>query len=192
MASAVYVLCAVLASLVPLHVAAESSGTADALNAEAMAIVKRFAGTLKPKLKSAIESGGPVNAVEICAVEAPQIAATLSSETGWTVKRVSLKPRNKDSAVADPWEATLLQGFEARLAAGDAPRQLVHSQVVDGRYRFIKAQVTEGLCLNCHGQSLHPAVAAAIKRHYPRDQATGYSLGQVRGAFSLSKKLQRE
>ena len=34
-----------------------------------------------------------------------------------------------------------------------------------------------------------PEVEEALKNHYPEDTATGYSLGQIRGAFSLSKKL---
>jgi hypothetical protein len=32
-------------------------------------------------------------------------------------------------------------------------------------------------------------VKKKIQMHYPHDKATGYSLGQVRGAFSLSKTL---
>jgi hypothetical protein len=41
------------------------------LKSEAMSIVKKFGATLKPQLKSALKSGGAVNAVSVCAVVAP-------------------------------------------------------------------------------------------------------------------------
>jgi membrane protease subunit (stomatin/prohibitin family) len=44
------------------------------LKSEAMSIVKKFGATLKPQLKSALKSGGAVNAVSVCAVVAPQVA----------------------------------------------------------------------------------------------------------------------
>jgi hypothetical protein len=34
-----------------------------------------------------------------------------------------------------------------------------------------------------------PEVLAVIRKHYPEDQATGFKLGQLRGAFTLKKPL---
>jgi hypothetical protein len=39
------------------------------------------------------------------------------------------------------------------------------------------------MCLACHGQTLAPGVAEVLAREYPRDAATGFSAGQLRGAF---------
>lgn len=180
----------VLLSLLLASPLALAEGPTDAaLKAEAAAIVKRFGGSLKPKLVGAIQSGGLANAIDVCAVEAPAIAARLSEETGWQVRRVSLKPRNLSAASPDPFERAVLEQFDQRRADGEDPATLVTAQRVDDHYRFIKAQVVEGLCLNCHGQSLSPEVSEALRQHYPGDTATGYTLGQVRGAFSLVREL---
>jgi hypothetical protein len=56
-------------------------------------------------------------------------------------------------------------------------------------FRFMKAIPTAELCLACHGKDLAPEVAAEIAESYPDDQATGFALGDIRGAFTLSKPL---
>jgi membrane protease subunit (stomatin/prohibitin family) len=48
------------------------------LKSEAMSIVKKFGATLKPQLKSALKSGGAVNAVSVCTVVAPQVAKQIN------------------------------------------------------------------------------------------------------------------
>lgn len=171
------------------HVAAGGTENTAALDAEAAQIVNTFGGMLKPKLKGAIKEGGLANAINVCSVEAPKIAASLSAETGWDVKRVSLKARNKSSAAPDVFERMVLEQFNERQVKGEPASSMMFSDIVDGEYRFMKAQGVQGLCLNCHGQSLQLEVKNALAERYPGDAATGYSLGQVRGAFSLAKPL---
>ncbi len=81
------------------------------LRKEAINIVKTYSGTLKPKLKEAIQTGGLDHAIKICSTEAPKIANNLSGETGWSIRRVSLKPRNKSNAVPDAFERKVLNKF---------------------------------------------------------------------------------
>ena len=47
------------------------------------------------------------------------------------------------------------------------------------------------LCLKCHGAqaTLSPAVKEKLSALYPQDKATGYSLGQIRGAMTIRKPL---
>jgi len=160
-----------------------------ALQAEAMQLVKQFSGTLKPTLKEAFQTGGPGKAIEVCANKAPQIANELSNESAWQIKRVSLKPRNQDDGRADEWETQVLKQFELQQQAGVNPSSMIYSELVDDSYRFMKAQAVEGLCLNCHGTALSEEVSNMLQQYYPDDKATGYSLGEIRGAFSLSKPL---
>ena len=157
--------------------------------AEALGIVKEFGGTLKPQLKKALLASGPENAIKVCSTQAPELAEKLSRETGWEIKRVSLKPRNSKTALPDEWERRVLQQFNARQSKGEGPGKMAYGEIIDDRFRFMKAQGVEPICLKCHGGALTPAVEDALKEHYPDDKATGYSLGQVRGAFSLSKGL---
>lgn len=159
------------------------------LKQEAIGIVKRFGGSLKPELKKAMQSGGPVNAISVCADRAPSIAQQLREDTGWYVRRVSLKARNAATAIPDAWEKKVLQQFDQRQANGESADKMAFAEVVDGRFRFMKAQGVEGVCLNCHAAEIKPEVAAALKETYPDDQARGYTLGQIRGAFSLAKDL---
>jgi hypothetical protein len=159
------------------------------LTLEAESLVQQFAGTLKPQLQAAMQQGGPVHAINVCAEEAPRIARQLSDSSGWQVKRVSLKARNSGTAVPDSWEREILQQFDQRRADGELPQQLSAAAAVNGQFRFMKAQGVEPLCLTCHGETLDPQVRAALQQRYPDDRATGYREGQIRGAFSLSKAL---
>jgi hypothetical protein len=185
------IVCMALALMVlnPLSAISEDQARKAELELEAISIVKRFAGTLKPLLKSAIQSGGLDHAISICSNEAPRIAQQLSRETGWTIKRVSLKPRNSKNAIADPFEQNVLEQFNQRQINGELPETITYSEIIQNRFRFMKAQAVEDICLNCHGKNLNADVAGALTTYYPDDTATGYSKGQIRGAFSLIKNL---
>lgn len=159
------------------------------LNTQAAAIVKQFGGTLKPQLQQALKDGGVKQAIEVCAVKAPQIAKDLSLSSHWQVKRVSLKARNNHDATPDAWEKATLEAFNQRQQQGESTETLVKSEIINNEFRFMKAQGVAPLCLNCHGSELSNDAKAALAQHYPDDQATGYSLGEIRGAFSLTKKL---
>lgn len=159
----------------------------DALIADATGLVKRYAGELKPQLKQALQQGGPAHAIQVCAVQAPQIAARLSAESGWQIKRVSLKPRNVNSATADDWERQVLLAFDEAHARGSDVESLFRADYVAGNFRFMKPQPVEPVCLACHGENLAPEVVESLRRYAPGDTAIGYKLGQIRGAFSLTR-----
>ena len=160
-----------------------------ALKAEAVGIVKQFGGSLKPELKKALKAGGPVHAITVCSTRAPEIAKGLTESTGWSVKRVSLKARNSGSATPDAWERSVLEQFDKRQAEGETANKMAYAEVVDGQYRFMKAQGVEKVCLQCHAANIAPETEKVLKEHYANDAARGYTLGQIRGAFSLTKQL---
>jgi hypothetical protein len=166
----------------------QATASEDAREQEARALVQEFAGRLKPQLQQALQEGGPRKAVEVCASQAPKIADAISLDSGWQVKRVSLRSRNASRATPDFWERAVLERFDARQASGENAANLTDTEVVGGRFRFMQAQATEPLCLICHGQQLADDVREVLQEYYPHDQATGYRAGQVRGAFSLSTR----
>lgn len=171
--------------LVPLNLAADGVE----LEEEASALAAEFIGRLKPQLKQAMQAGGAVNAIDVCAQQAPKIADALSVESGWNVKRVSLKARNASRALPDAWETAVLNEFNRRQAAGENPANIKYSEATNNSYRHMQAQGAQGLCLLCHGENIAADVQQTLDQYYPDDTATGYSLGQVRGAISLSKTL---
>jgi hypothetical protein len=160
---------------------------------EAKALIKEFATTLQGELQGAMKAGGPTEAIAVCKERAPAIAADLSARSGWAVGRTSLKVRNQALNMPDGWETGVLESFEERKAAGEPVDTMAFAEVVevDGakQFRFMKAIPTGQVCLACHGTEITPEVKVALDEQYPGDQARGYSLGDIRGAFSLSKPL---
>ena len=168
---------------------AQNNEPAPDLVAKGQAISEQFVATLQPTLQAAMQAGGPVNAIQVCAVEAPRIAADLSAASGWTVNRVSLRARNQRSAVPDSWEAKVLADFDRRQLAGEPVGQLNTAEIVGDEFRYMQAQAAGALCLTCHGTDLSAEVQSALDQHYPQDMATGYLAGQIRGAISLRTSL---
>jgi len=173
-----------------------AGGTGDAQMAElkknAMAIIKDYATTLKGTLKKTLMKDGPVAAIHVCSNKAGEISRAFSVR-GWTVGRTALKLRNTKMDAPDAWEKATLEMFEKKIAEGADPKKLARAEIVktdNGRvFRFMKAIPVGKPCLTCHGENIKPKVREAIKAGYPDDNATGFKLGQLRGAFTLKKKL---
>ena len=152
-----------------------------------------FAGALKSELVSAMQSGGPIEAIDVCNTRAVLISEEVSLEQGMTLSRVSVRNRNPDNA-PNEWQAAVLDSFEARKFAGEAPATLAWHEVADTgkgkELRFMKAIPTGAVCLACHGETLAPPVEEQLAKLYPEDKATGYSEGDLRGAFVVTKTMQ--
>jgi hypothetical protein len=162
---------------------------------QAAGIANRFGAELMGRLQAAMAQGGPVAAVETCQVEAPAIASRLSRETGWQVHRVGTRVRNPHTGQPDAWEQFALQELDRRVRAGEPSEKLVIATTVKepqgDAHRYMRAIVTGPLCLACHGapEQQSPELRAALGKAYPHDAATGYALGELRGAFSLRKDI---
>ena len=167
---------------------------ADDLLPEARKVATMVPPKLLAVLTTEIEKGGPEGAIGACREKAPAMAKAASEQTGWSIRRVSLNNRNP-KAVPDAWERAVLEDFDRRAAAGESPATLEKGELVteEGKksYRYMKALPTLDLCLKCHGPqaALSPAVKAKLAELYPQDKATGYSVGQIRGAMTIRKPL---
>jgi hypothetical protein len=159
---------------------------------------RKVGSTVPPKLVNVltteIAKNGLASAVEVCNTKSPQMAKNASAETGWAIKRVSLRNRNPQ-AVPDAWERAALEEFDRRAAAGESPATLEKSTLVeqDGKkeFRYVKALPAQAMCLGCHGTAdkIPADVATKIKALYPEDKATGYAAGHIRGAITLRKPV---
>ena len=164
------------------------------LNDDARKTAGGLIQTLGGELKAAMTEGGPVGAIGVCKVKAPEIAAAAMQKTGMKIKRVSPKNRNP-KGVPDEWETQALAALEKRLAAGEKPETLDMHAVVPSangsEFRYAKALVTQPLCLNCHGDpdKMSPDVKARLAAEYPNDKAVGYSAGMIRGLLSIRNPL---
>lgn len=154
--------------------------------------VKEFVGILKGEMKSAMEKGGPVNAISVCSQKAPGVATTIGKKHKLHIARTSLKLRNPGNK-PDDWELAVMKQFEERKARGEPVDKLAHAEVVekDGRkvFRFMKAIPTAEVCMNCHAAEIRHEVASSIGKLYPADQARGYRVGDIRGAVTVVKAM---
>lgn len=160
-----------------------AAGTGDLLE-RSRAIAGDFQQQLGGQLKSAMAEGGPVAAIEVCAEVAPEMAAQASAESGASVGRTALRVRNPGNA-PDADAEQILRAFSERLATGESTPIEHFDTAPDGGTRYMRAIVLQPLCATCHGASLAPAVAEAVAAHYPEDEAVGFAVGELRGAFLI-------
>ncbi|WP_027856709.1 Tll0287-like domain-containing protein [Marinobacterium jannaschii] len=183
----------VLALMVTSTVAVSAGAAEPAeLKAEAKQAMMALAKNLSGELKTAMKSGGPGAAIEVCNTKALPITAQISEQQGWQIGRTSLKLRNAENK-PDAWELKVLQQFADQAAQGANLKTLAYSEVVDvggqQQFRMMKAIPVQDKCLACHGSDIAAPVAAKLQQLYPQDQATGFKAGDLRGAFSLKKML---
>jgi len=158
-----------------------------ALLNEARVQTKQLAQQLQKTLKRSMQADGPVAAISVCNIEAPQIAAGLSTGD-WQVGRTALKIRNPANAAND-WEVAVMQSFSEQLSAGVDPKTLEASKQEGDNFYYMKAIATGPVCLACHGENIAQPLAEKLDQLYPQDQARGFRQGQLRGAFTLIKTL---
>lgn len=181
-----------------LAAAAHSAWAQDA--ASLLVDTRKTALPVLPKvvqaMQAAVQEQGPVGAIPICKQKAPQLLQEMRQQTGWNIRRVSLKTRNPATGTPDAWEVRQLADFNVQVANGAKPEQLEVGEIViasDGKrsYRYMKALPVAEVCLSCHGpvDSLPADLKAALAKDFPQDRATGYSVGQVRGALTVIRPL---
>jgi hypothetical protein len=150
--------------------------------------------TLGKTLKTQIESSGIESAISVCKQVAPAMAEQYTNQSR-TVKRVSLKPRNQSQGTPDEWERKTLEYFNQAQKDGQLATKMEVSALEktdSGQvFRYMKAIPTQAMCLKCHGseQDISANLKQLLTSEYPNDLATGYSLGEVRGAISIQHLL---
>lgn len=148
-------------------------------------LLKQLGGKLKEK----IQTEGLLAAAEFCNAKATTLTeeVNLHQLHGISVKRISLKERNPANKASEE-EAKVLQSMEESLAEKKLPAYVVTED--NGVYSYYKPLVIKnGLCLQCHGDlSTNKELEAFYQKHYPQDKATGYKLGDLRGAILVKIK----
>ncbi len=176
--------------------------TVESAARQARNAIALFQDSLKSRLMEAIQTAGPVSAIGVCNEAAPAIAAETGAASDVVIGRTALKTRNPANA-PDAWERDVLERFETVLAEGVKPASLEATRITtEGEtqssrsmssrsmsLRYMAPIMTGGLCLTCHGEAIAPDIKAEIDRYYPDDQARGFALGDLRGAFTVTVPL---
>ena len=153
---------------------------------------QQLGGQLKNKLKTSLKSNGPVESITVCNIEAEKIALNVSKANNLKVGRTSLKARNP-SNIPDTWEQEKLLYLEQQMQSGVDIKTLEVYEVTKENnekwLRYMKAIPTSEVCLICHGESVVLPIKQRLQDLYPNDQATGYKIGDLRGAFTVKVKM---
>lgn len=184
-----------MTAIAPAMTAKAQDSAADATQQTALArgAAKDLGENLKAQLMTAMKSGGAIAAISVCNTVAPSIASDISTQRGMKVGRTALKVRNPANA-PDAFEMRVLEEFASKIAAGMDASKLEHAETVTengvATFRYMKAiPMAAEPCAACHGTDVKPDVKAAIDKLYPKDEATGFKPGELRGAFSIRQAV---
>lgn len=152
-------------------------------------IADQFQTRLQGELRQALQAGGPVGAIAVCAEVAPAIAEQVGADNDANVRRISLRPRNLSAEAS----GTLRDRLTALAAQPvDAQGRPALTNWVEGEgdsathYTMRAVVMQDQPCAVCHGTAVAPDVRRAIAGRYPADQATGFRAGDLRGAILIA------
>lgn len=175
-----------------------STGTNATTEAEALAESRKAAASLLKDTKSTFKAfavtGDMALAARGCSGEAHKIAAYYMDSTGNYIRRVSLKNRSAGN-VPDDYERAILEKFDKLNEAGLVTDGFEDYRVVttDGKktMRYMAPIKTKKGCLKCHGvvSEIPAPVKEFLAERYPGDLATGYKVGDIRGAVSVKVEI---
>ena len=154
-----------------------------------------FMKELKDVLIQQMQTGGIMQAVSVCSDTAQLLTNKFGVERGVFIKRVSLKNRNKNN-FPDDVEKRALNKFESLKQNNELDSETEFAEITtDGNYkylRYLKPIILQAECLNCHGnlENMMPDVKDLIAQNYHADRATGYKVGDLRGAVSIKISIE--
>lgn len=144
---------------------------------------------LMTALTEAMASSGPGGAMGVCNTKALQITTRVSANASLDIRRTALRVRNPANA-PDAWEREQLASFASALSSGQPAAGLERYKVerVGGawRLRWTRPIVLQPMCATCHGKDIDTGVSEILAALYPADQAIGFEVGELRGAFTAS------
>lgn len=141
--------------------------------------------TLGHALKTVITEQGVSQAIDYCHINAYPLLSGLQTDNGIEIRRVSFKNRNPEN-VPDDIEKQLLEAFQYSAEHNIDVSSSVQQHNED--YYYVKPIYTKGLCLNCHGNPNEQIASENVEKLnmvYPDDKATGYSIDEFRGMWSI-------
>ncbi|MCF6201410.1 MAG: DUF3365 domain-containing protein [Hydrogenimonas sp.] len=186
----------VVASLALFASTHETKGESCSKKSELSKVVKKgkeasklLLKTLGGNMKKHMKAGGPADALSFCATNAAGLTAEVDEKLGKdvSVKRITLKPRNPAN-MAEGDEKVILKSLQSLKDSGvKLPKYLIQKK--SNEYRFYKPLlINKKVCLKCHGTDISPKLKAEIDKIYPTDRATGYKMGDLRGAVVVTIK----
>jgi hypothetical protein len=157
--------------------------------AEARGVAKELTAELRRLLSEELAKGGFAGAVRVCAEQAQTATGAFNNATGASARRVSLRYRNGLNQ-PDPFEERLLREWQGLPPSKELPAEssTVQTDSQGKRHlRYWQPIRVQAMCLTCHGDpaGIPAEVKQILASRYPKDLATGYKAGDLRGAVSV-------
>jgi|SRR5688572_17315899 len=143
-------------------------------------IVASMQDALLRELTEKSRAGGPAFAIKSCHIDVIGIIQRIGRQEGVAAGRTSHRLRNPTNT-PQPWAAALVAANAGRRVR-DVPGFVVDLGEKVGVLRPIAHRP---MCASCHGaaDAFEPAVREELRDRYPRDQAVGFTEGEIRGWF---------
>ena len=158
---------------------------------EAKNQLKETAKQYKNTLIQGLQHNNLKKALKYCNKEVEQLI-TKDNEKGFAVKRVSLRPRNKNN-YPNLYEKEILENFNKLSLKDNKSLVFEHSEIIkdenNNKFVYIKAIRIKEVCLNCHGSNINDDLKKEIQKLYPDDKAIDYKLNDIRGAFVMYRNI---
>jgi hypothetical protein len=158
---------------------------------EAKNLLKETAKQYKNTLIQGLQHNNLIKALKYCNKEVEQLVSK-DNEKGFTIKRVSLKPRNKNN-YPNLYEKEILEKLNKLSLIDNKDLALEHSDIIkdenNNKFVYVKAIRIKEVCLNCHGSNINDDLKKEIQKLYPDDKAINYKLNDIRGAFVMYRNI---
>lgn len=150
---------------------------------------------VKGLLTEQMKSGNYAESAEVCSSIAQEMTKDYAEANEIDIHRVSLKLRNSLNK-PDKFEKRQLKSFNRQVAEKKEVSEYYETVKIDGKtfLRYMKPVIIQEMCLKCHGgdAQIPIEVIKLLTEKYPKDMATGYKIGDVRGAISVKIPLENK
>ena len=158
---------------------------------EAKDLLRETSKQYKNTLIQGLQHNNLIKALKYCNKEVEQLISK-DNEKGFAIKRVSLRPRNKNN-YPNLYEKEILEKFNKLSLKDNKKLVLEHSEIIkdknNNKFVYVKAIRIKEVCLNCHGSNINDDLKKEIEKLYPDDKAINYKLNDIRGAFVMYRKI---
>ena len=158
---------------------------------EAKDLLRETSKQYKNTLIQGLQHNNLIKALKYCNKEVKQLISK-DNEKGFAIKRVSLRPRNKNN-YPNLYEKEILEKFNKLSLIDNKDLVLEHSDIIkdenNNKFVYVKAIRIKEVCLNCHGSNINDDLKKEIQKLYPDDKAINYKLNDIRGAFVMYRNI---
>ena len=160
---------------------------ADSFEQEAQALAQDLKMTLMKNLSEKVAKDGAVAAIPFCHENVKPLAKSAAQDrvSKFEFGRTSHKIRNEGNK-PQPWAEGYLKEFQGTYQK-DGKKALVH-KLENGKRVYLEPLYVQPQCLTCHGESVSSDIRGKLSQLYPKDQATGFKLGEFRGFIWIKEK----